>query len=444
MIVRRCSLVLLCCGILGLSACGAQQISNPPSGTNPPGATATQPAASSQRTPNSIPKFSGTDHLEDSHLQELDHGIVQSGDTDSGAVAFGLDNMDVFSSVSPEAGPQTHFRLSRAYCDKTSNSTQSASDQAGFFCVPGAVTIDDNHPASITPNKDFVIAPYFFGMGIYYPGILETYNEVFSVHNNHGQCNPQETYWYDAHSCQSGAQLAVGDNLDLGGLIASAYTVEVNGQLDRSQSFVLLASDSFTGQSHGDMLFAVRDPQDNFRFQFGPTAPGGANDPATFKQFTQARIDSTGKGFFNGGTQTGGADFAESVAVAGKQSKYEPGDVLVIDPDSDRNFKLSAEPYSTTVAGIYSTKPGFLGSEHQSEDDALTHEIPMAMIGIVPCKVTAENGPISRGDLLVTASTPGYAMRATDKSRLQGAVVGKALQPLAKGTGKIEILVTLR
>jgi hypothetical protein len=28
------------------------------------------------------------------------------------------------------------------------------------------------------------------------------------------------------------------------------------------------------------------------------------------------RVDSTGKGFFDGGTQTGGADFAESVAVA--------------------------------------------------------------------------------------------------------------------------------
>lgn len=443
MIASRCSLVLLCCGILGLSACGAQQISDPPAGSQQPAPTTTQPAAT-QRTPNSIPKFSNSDHLEDSHLQELDTGIVQSGTIDSGAVAFGLDNADVFSSVSPEAGPQTHFRLSRAYCDKTSNSTQSASDQAKFFCVPDAITIDDTHPVSMTPNKDFVIAPYFFGMGIYYPGILETYNHTFSVHDNHAVCNPQETFWYDSNSCNAGAQLAVGDNLDLGGLIASAYSVQVNGQLDRSQSFVLLASDSFTGQSHGDMLFAVRDPQDNFRFQFGPSTPGGANDPATMKQFTAARIDSTGKGFFNGGTQTGGADFAESVAVVGTQSKYEPGDVLVIDPEADRNFKLSAEPYSTTVAGIYSTKPGFLGSEHQSEDAELAHEIPMAMIGIVPCNVTTENGPISRGDLLVTSSKPGYAMRATDKSRLQGAVIGKALQPLPKGNGKIEILVTLR
>jgi hypothetical protein len=35
-------------------------------------------------------------------------------------------------------------------------------------------------------------------------------------------------------------------------------------------------------------------------------------------------------------------------------------------------------------------------------------------------------------------------MRGTDKDKLPGAIVGKALQPLAQGKGKIEVLVTLR
>jgi len=30
-------------------------------------------------------------------------------------------------------------------------------------------------------------------------------------------------------------------------------------------------------------------------------------------------------------------------------------------------------------------------------------EVPLAMVGIVPCKATAENGAIRRGDLLVTS-----------------------------------------
>jgi hypothetical protein len=75
---------------------------------------------------------------------------------------------------------------------------------------------------------------------------------------------------------------------------------------------------------------------------------------------------------------------------------------------------------------------------------AKSPEVPLAVIGIVPCKVTAENGAIDRGDLLVTSSRPGYAMKGTDRSRLVGAVVGKALQPLPAGTGMIEVLITLQ
>ncbi|MEO5936207.1 MAG: hypothetical protein ABIP81_03250, partial [Terriglobales bacterium] len=67
-----------------------------------------------------------------------------------------------------------------------------------------------------------------------------------------------------------------------------------------------------------------------------------------------------------------------------------------------------------------------------------------AVIGIVPCKVTDEGGPIARGDLLVTSSTPGHAMKGTNRSRMLGAIVGKAMQPLERGKGVIEILITLQ
>ena len=68
----------------------------------------------------------------------------------------------------------------------------------------------------------------------------------------------------------------------------------------------------------------------------------------------------------------------------------------------------------------------------------------MAVVGIVPCKVSAENGPIQRGDLLVTSSTEGHAMKGTDRRRMLGAVVGKALETLQRGKGVIEVLVTLQ
>lgn len=155
------------------------------------------------------------------------------------------------------------------------------------------------------------------------------------------------------------------------------------------------------------------------------------------------RVDDTGKGFFDGGTQTGGADFAESVAVAKNLSPYAPGDLLIVDTNGKRQLRLSAEPYSTLVAGIYSTKPGVLATSHKM-DQVASNEIPLAIVGIVPCKVSAENGPIHPGDLLVTSSTPGHAMKGTDRNRMLGAVVGKALEPLVEGIGTIQVLVTLQ
>jgi len=155
------------------------------------------------------------------------------------------------------------------------------------------------------------------------------------------------------------------------------------------------------------------------------------------------RVDTTGKVFADGGTQTGGADFAEAVAVRGGKSRYEPGDLLVIERGAQRRLTLSHSPYSTLVAGIYSTKPGVLATPH-SIDDKLEAEIPLAIVGIVPCRVTAENGPVREGDLLVTSSRSGYAMKGTDRRRLVGAVVGKALESLPKGSGVIQVLVTLQ
>jgi hypothetical protein len=155
------------------------------------------------------------------------------------------------------------------------------------------------------------------------------------------------------------------------------------------------------------------------------------------------RVDSTGKGFFNGGTQNSGADFAESVDVIGGASKYQPGDVLMVDESGVRRFALTSEAYSTKIAGIYSTKPGVLGTTHMDGDPRLANEVPLAIVGIVPCKVSAENGPIKAGDLLVSSSKPGYAMKGTDRQKMFGAVVGKALGSLDKDTGVIEVLVSL-
>ena len=156
------------------------------------------------------------------------------------------------------------------------------------------------------------------------------------------------------------------------------------------------------------------------------------------------RVDGNGTVYADGGFQPNGADFAESMAVVGDRSKYGAGDLLVIAPSANRHLALARERYSSLVAGIYSTKPGMLGSTRRVDETADTDEVPLAVMGIVPCKVSAENGPIQVGDLLVSSSTPGHAMRGTDRSRMLGAVVEKALEPLPHGRGVIQVLVTLQ
>jgi len=155
---------------------------------------------------------------------------------------------------------------------------------------------------------------------------------------------------------------------------------------------------------------------------------------------TVFRVDTFG-GVFASAFFTSGADLAESIAVSGNRSGYDPGDILIIDSGAERTLKRTTQPYSTLVAGIYSTKPGVVAGATMDKDTI--SGVPLAVVGIVPCKVTTRNGAIRPGDLLVTSSKPGYAMKGTDRKRMAGAVLGKALQPLASGEGVVEVLVTL-
>jgi hypothetical protein len=175
----------------------------------------------------------------------------------------------------------------------------------------------------------------------------------------------------------------------------------------------------------------------------------GANpgDLAVFKAngANVARIDHTGKAFFNNSTQVGGADVAEYFAVDGNRMNYEPGDVLVISLNTDRTVEKSSAPYSNLVSGVYATKAGLLLTEENAEKDDLKNLVPMGVIGVIPVKVCLEGGAIKRGDMLVTSSIPGVAMKGDlDKVKV-GQVLGKALQDYNnEGTGKIKVLVSVK
>jgi hypothetical protein len=169
-----------------------------------------------------------------------------------------------------------------------------------------------------------------------------------------------------------------------------------------------------SGTGGGDFITAVNKPENDAQF----------------------RVLSSGEARSDVGFNTPASDFAEMLPAA---EGLQPGDVLVI--GTDGKLTSSSEPYQASVAGVYSTKPGFVGG--QPVEGEITGTIPLAVVGVVPVKVSAENGPIRPGDLLVTSSTPGYAMKAGPNPP-QSTVIGKALEGLEAGTGLIKMLATLQ
>ena len=92
------------------------------------------------------------------------------------------------------------------------------------------------------------------------------------------------------------------------------------------------------------------------------------------------------------------------------------------------------------MVGVVSTEPGYQSDLHAELDSS--EKIPLAVIGIVPVKATAANGPIPPGDMLTPSAVPGHAMRS--RQVVPGTIIGKAMEPLEKGEGRIRMLIMLR
>jgi hypothetical protein len=136
---------------------------------------------------------------------------------------------------------------------------------------------------------------------------------------------------------------------------------------------------------------------------------------------------------------TDSADCAEHFDSVGQRP--EPGTVMVI--GAAGALRQSDEPYDSRVAGVVSGageyRHGLVLDKRSSEES----RIPIALIGKVYCKVDANCSPIEVGDLLTTSWTPGCAMKAMNRERAYGAVLGKALEPLRNGFGLIKVLIAL-
>jgi len=124
--------------------------------------------------------------------------------------------------------------------------------------------------------------------------------------------------------------------------------------------------------------------------------------------------------------------------------KLPPGTVVVLDSTKSNQVTSSTVSYDTRVAGVISEQPGIaLGEKSDSK-------VLVATTGRVRIKVDASKSPIQIGDLLVTSDIPGVAMKSEPieiggrKIHMPGTLIGKALEPLEKGSGKILVLLSLQ
>lgn len=152
------------------------------------------------------------------------------------------------------------------------------------------------------------------------------------------------------------------------------------------------------------------------------------------------RVTGAGDVHYDGALTNPAADLAERIDPT---ETLSPGDVVEIDPSVPSGFRLSRSARSTLVVGVISTLPAIILNDKMLRNIPDDNRPALALAGQVPVKVSAENGPIALGDLLVASSTPGHAMRA-DADPAPGTVVGKALSALQSGQGTIRMIVLFR
>jgi len=141
-------------------------------------------------------------------------------------------------------------------------------------------------------------------------------------------------------------------------------------------------------------------------------------------------------------TIRGGADLAEPFEMSAPD--VAKGSVVIIDEEQPGKLKLSSHAYDTRVAGIVSGANGVNPGISLRQDGVLGSGQDVALSGRVYVLADAANGAIKPGDLLTTSNTPGHAMKVSDHTQSQGAILGKAMSALKEGQGMVLVLVTLQ
>jgi hypothetical protein len=134
-------------------------------------------------------------------------------------------------------------------------------------------------------------------------------------------------------------------------------------------------------------------------------------------------------------TQNGSPDYAEDITSS--DPSIGAGDIVSLDPSNPQSVIKSSGKYDSNVIGAISTHPGFVTNSATAPDGTtIPNQVPLALVGRIPVKVTNENGQINAGDYITSSSIPGVGMKATQA----GQVVGVAMESYdSSGVGTITV-----
>jgi|GEM_PF-2900531 len=131
---------------------------------------------------------------------------------------------------------------------------------------------------------------------------------------------------------------------------------------------------------------------------------------------------------------TGGGDFAEEFSAT---EQWPAGTVVVMGDDGYKSIKPCNKDYDQSVVGVVSDTVGLLMGKINSDI-----KVTVGLVGVVKVRVSNINGPIKKGDLLVTSRLTGTAMK--DAENRPGTIIGKALEDFNASSGSIMALINLQ